>query len=82
MEGQAVTEGDVICVLEDMLRRTRDAPPRITAGTSIESLDLESLEWVEFFMALEDRTGCAVVTAKLPPVRLVRDLVDLPRVRV
>jgi acyl carrier protein len=79
MEGQAVTESDVICTLDEVLRRTRRVSPEITPATTVESLDLESLEWVEFFMALEDRTGCAVVTAQLPPVELVRDLVDLPR---
>lgn len=77
MPAPRITPADAVAAIERTLLSMRGESPRVTAATEVDQLGLDSLEIVEIFIVLEERTGCVVSTEALANVRVVGDVARL-----
>lgn len=62
-----------------MADRRKALPDVIDADTSLEDLDLDSLDVAEVFLALEDDLGCRLDSESIDAPEVVRDLLRIRR---
>ncbi|HKP90448.1 MAG TPA: acyl carrier protein [Thermoleophilaceae bacterium] len=77
MSGRAIGVGDAIAVVGSVLREVRGEPVTVAASTRIDELDLDSLEIIEIFVRLEERTGYVATGDELRSLVTIGDVARL-----
>lgn len=76
-----VPASEVATALNEVLARVRTHFVPVAEGTRLDSLDLESLDFIELFVVLEERTGAVFDLSVAPePLETVADLARYRRV--
>jgi len=66
--------------VNEVLKKTRHEYPVVTASTPLATLDLESIDYVEIFIVLEERTGAVFDLSSAPSD--LHTVADLARYRL
>jgi acyl carrier protein len=82
MRDRSIPAGAAAEAIADVLERSRGARPQVSADTELDRLGLESVEVVEVFVLLEERTGLVVSTPDLNELRVVRDVEKLKAIEI
>ena len=77
MTERRVTSDDVVAAVKEALARLRGEHPPVDGDTQLHELALESLEIVEIFIVLEERTGAAISIDGLDGLVKVADIATL-----
>ena len=76
-----VPASQVAAALNEVLARVRPGSEPVTEETPLEPLGLESIDYVEVFIVIEERTGAVFDLSVAPsPLEIVADLARYRRV--
>ena len=78
---EPISTADVAAALNQVLDTLRPGSTPVTGDTPLDSLDLESIDYIEVFIVLEERTGAIFdLTVAPEPLETVGDLARYRRV--